>query len=198
MFLGHFGAGFAGKAAAPRVSLGTLFLAAQLAPRALALAVGLVVASWMPAPAAACSCMTIPGSDGPTLAGYRAVVLATVVRVEEVWLPLPDRPDHFTTMNRVDLRVERVWKGSRRPELRLYTGNGGGDCGFLFAPGESYFVYTDVLPREQKRRLGETGTVHFTDICMPTVEAERAPRLRRQLDRLFGGGAPKPARPARP
>jgi hypothetical protein len=30
MFLGHFGAGFAGKAAAPRVSLGTLFLAAQL------------------------------------------------------------------------------------------------------------------------------------------------------------------------
>jgi membrane-bound metal-dependent hydrolase YbcI (DUF457 family) len=29
MFLGHFGAGFAGKAAAPRVSLGTLFLAAQ-------------------------------------------------------------------------------------------------------------------------------------------------------------------------
>ena len=31
MFLGHFGAGFAGKAAAPRVSLGTLFLAAQFA-----------------------------------------------------------------------------------------------------------------------------------------------------------------------
>ena len=30
MFLGHFGAGFGGKAAAPRVSLGTLFLAAQL------------------------------------------------------------------------------------------------------------------------------------------------------------------------
>ncbi len=30
MFVGHFGVGFAGKAAAPRVSLGTLFLAAQL------------------------------------------------------------------------------------------------------------------------------------------------------------------------
>jgi hypothetical protein len=30
MFLGHFGAAFAGKAAAPRLSLGTLFLAAQL------------------------------------------------------------------------------------------------------------------------------------------------------------------------
>ncbi len=29
MFLGHFGVGFGGKAAAPRVSLGTLFLAAQ-------------------------------------------------------------------------------------------------------------------------------------------------------------------------
>lgn len=29
MFLGHFGAGFGGKAAAPRVSLGTLLLAAQ-------------------------------------------------------------------------------------------------------------------------------------------------------------------------
>ena len=30
MFVGHFGVGFAAKAAAPRVSLGTLFLAAQL------------------------------------------------------------------------------------------------------------------------------------------------------------------------
>lgn len=30
MFLGHFGAGFGGKAAAPQTSLGTLFLAAQL------------------------------------------------------------------------------------------------------------------------------------------------------------------------
>ena len=29
MFLGHFGIGFGAKAAAPRVSLGTLFLAAQ-------------------------------------------------------------------------------------------------------------------------------------------------------------------------
>jgi membrane-bound metal-dependent hydrolase YbcI (DUF457 family) len=29
MFIGHFGVGFAGKAAAPRASLGTLFLAAQ-------------------------------------------------------------------------------------------------------------------------------------------------------------------------
>lgn len=166
-------------------------------PRALALAVGLVVASSMAAPAAACSCMTIGGDGRPSLYGYEAVVLATVVLVEEVWLPLPEQPDHFTTMNRVDLRVERVWKGRRRPELHLYTGNGGGDCGFVFEPGESY-VYTGVLPREEKRRLGETGTVHFTDICMPTVEAERAPRLRRQLDRLFGGSAPKPTRAARP
>ncbi|HEX9181307.1 MAG TPA: hypothetical protein VF859_12975, partial [Burkholderiales bacterium] len=30
MFIGHFAAGFAAKAAAPRVSLGMLFLAAQL------------------------------------------------------------------------------------------------------------------------------------------------------------------------
>lgn len=30
MFIGHFGVGFAGKAAAPRASLGTLFLSAQL------------------------------------------------------------------------------------------------------------------------------------------------------------------------
>lgn len=161
-------------------------------PRAVALSVGLVGASWMAAPAAACSCMTIGGDGRPSLDGYEAVVLATVVRVEEVWLPLPDHPGHFTTMNRVDLRVERVWKGRRRPELRLYTGNGGGDCGFVFEAGESYFVYTGVLPREEKRRLGESGTVHFTDICTPTVEAERAPGLRRQLDRLFGGSAPKP------
>ena len=46
MFIGHFAVGFGAKSAAPRVSLGTLFLAAQwidlLWPTLLALASGLL------------------------------------------------------------------------------------------------------------------------------------------------------------
>ncbi|MEQ1763536.1 MAG: hypothetical protein ABL984_10370 [Pyrinomonadaceae bacterium] len=41
------------------------------------------------------------------------------------------------------LRVESVWKGLGRKEIEVtvFTGNGGGDCGFPFRIGEKYLIY---------------------------------------------------------
>ena len=41
----------------------------------------------------------------------------------------------------VKFRVENVWKGKLSREVTIFTGQGGGDCGYRFEVGESYLVY---------------------------------------------------------
>ena len=42
----------------------------------------------------------------------------------------------------VRMKVETRWKGVKgRKEVVVFTGRGGGDCGFSFAVGEKYLVY---------------------------------------------------------
>jgi hypothetical protein len=41
----------------------------------------------------------------------------------------------------VKFRVESVWKGKLTQEVIIFTGHGGGDCGYQFEVGESYLVY---------------------------------------------------------
>jgi hypothetical protein len=41
----------------------------------------------------------------------------------------------------VRFRVESVWKGKAFQEVTIFTGQGGGDCGYRFEVGESYLVY---------------------------------------------------------
>jgi hypothetical protein len=45
-------------------------------------------------------------------------------------------------MRAVALRVDRAWKGVDSHTCVVLTGMGGGDCGVLFRPGDSYLVYT--------------------------------------------------------
>jgi hypothetical protein len=41
----------------------------------------------------------------------------------------------------VKFRVENIWKGKLSQEVTIFTGQGGGDCGYRFEVGESYLVY---------------------------------------------------------
>ena len=41
----------------------------------------------------------------------------------------------------VKFRVENVWKGKLSQEVTIFTGQGGGDCGFPFEVGAIYLVY---------------------------------------------------------
>ena len=41
----------------------------------------------------------------------------------------------------VKFKVRESWKGVRSAEARVFTGQGGGDCGYKFEKGKEYLVY---------------------------------------------------------
>lgn len=57
------------------------------------------------------------------------------------------------------LKVKVAWKGLRHDEVRLFTGLGGGDCGYRFEVGQSYLIYAYTY---NKTELG-------TNICQRTA-----------------------------
>lgn len=61
----------------------------------------------------------------------------------------------------VEFDVTRVFRGADQKHLSIVTGLGGGDCGYLFWPGESYLVYAS-------RGSG----IWFTSICSGTSAIE--------------------------
>src|SRR5437868_10960043 len=59
---------------------------------------------------------------------------------------------------RIKFQVKEVFRGDKQDTLDVWTGFGGGDCGFLFQKGETYLVYAG---HDGRRRL-------TTDICSRT------------------------------
>ena len=78
----------------------------------------------------------------------RAVFSGRVLRIEEVGYML-----------KVTLGVENSWKERLPKEVVLFTGRGGGDCGYRFEVGEDYLVYAYDF----------SGTVLGTNICQRTM-----------------------------
>jgi hypothetical protein len=64
-----------------------------------------------------------------------------------------------------NFEVARVWKGPLAPMLTVYTGQGGGDCGYAFEPGRTYLVYASYWEHEG---------VFTTSICSRTRPIEEA------------------------
>jgi hypothetical protein len=94
----------------------------------------------------------------------------------------------FLSANAARLRVEESFSGAgaARGEVTVYTGMGGGDCGYPFVPGLSYLVYAE-------QGSGD-GRLH-TGVCSATTPVVRAGGLLRELrawrdherlDDLFG------------
>ena len=95
-------------------------------------------------------------------------------------LEVKDDPQALSVV--VRLRVERVWKGSPRGEVRLVTGRGGGDCGYRFEVGGSYLVYA----------YGSGAGGLGTNICQRTARLSEAAKDLQVL----GKGRGVPRRPA--
>ncbi|HEV2843295.1 MAG TPA: hypothetical protein VG477_00500, partial [Thermoanaerobaculia bacterium] len=64
---------------------------------------------------------------------------------------------------RVRLKVEEAFKGTASREVVLYTGWGGGDCGYEFRRGSRYLVYANG-----------SGDWLYTGICRATKGIEKA------------------------
>lgn len=89
--------------------------------------------SW-PSAASACSCIEPPGIE-EELSRSDAVFSGKVISVE-------DRPPFIAVPGKtVILQVGKIWKGISQSQVKIATGQGGGDCGYDFAVGQEYLVY---------------------------------------------------------
>ena len=93
----------------------------------------------------------------------QAVFVGQVVEITPVNPPPKGQPPGPVMSRRVSFKVTESLRGGVDDTLEVYTGSGGGDCGFGFAKGKSYLVYA---------HRGTDGQL-ITGICARTREATR-------------------------
>ena len=107
------------------------------APVPLLATLFLVAASLRPADA--CSCAG-PGPACQATWDSAAVFVGTVVEAQPLDQVMRDPANPFS--NRlVRLRVVETFRGPTTSIVDVYTGLGGGDCGYSFVAGHTYLVY---------------------------------------------------------
>jgi hypothetical protein len=116
---------------------------------------GLAWILFVPSVARACTCELPLVGQAEKQAVKKARRESQAIFVGKV-LEVVEPPNEFHVSIRFE--IERVWKGPEYSELEIFTGKGGGDCGYKFAVGETYLVYA-FGPNEL--RLG-------TNICQRT------------------------------
>ena len=134
----------------------------------------LIVSLWLlaaPTPSHACSCI-VPGIPQEELAKSTVVFAGKVVSVKE-HDPFLKVTQSSTDPTTVEFAVSEVWKGDVGPTSSFSTARSGASCGFTFAEGKEYIVYS---------RDGDT-----VSLCSRTKLIEDA---REDLDALGAGNPP--------
>ncbi len=152
-----------------------------------------ILTALTPSLAQACSCTSANATCNQTWKSGEVIFRGTVISKSPGGTLSP--PGVYPASSHLAFRFS-VTESFRGPaiagqEIEIYTGNGGGDCGYPFAEGTSYLVYAYAA----KERL-------TTSICNPTspdvmagavIQQLRALRDGRRIADLFGtiGTAPK-------
>jgi hypothetical protein len=162
----------------------------------LVLLFGLIIffASSVPA-TYACSCGKItvtivindeaPKPDAEEIKRWRleqndvAFFIGQVIKIEKVKMKNSENSDERSPMKKVTVRVEKYWLGVKSPEMIIYTGVGGGDCGVPYEKGKEYFFWAS---RARVSGLLETG------ICSPTRVSDQ---LIKDFNEVFGDAKTK-------
>jgi len=110
----------------------------------------------------ACDCV-IAISPCVAFEDAEAVFVGQVVEINPVKTPPKGETVQPFYARRVSFKVTESLRGGVDDTLEVYTGSGGGDCGFGFSKGKSYLVYAH---RASSGRLS-------TGICSRTREATR-------------------------
>lgn len=115
------------------------------------------------APLSACECV---GPVTTCLAAERAaaIFVGQAIEITKRGVAVPDAPPAGANWRRVSLKVTESLRGDVPDAAILFTGSGGGDCGFDFSAGKSYLIYASKAP---------TGQL-TTGICARTREVTRA------------------------
>lgn len=88
-----------------------------------------------PRPAHACFCVP-PETVDEAVADSTAVFRATMVESFEEQMA-----DPLSRLRRIEFAVHEVWKGGVPTIVNVYTGSGGGDCGYRFQDGGEHLIY---------------------------------------------------------
>jgi hypothetical protein len=117
----------------------------------------------------ACSCAEPPPPK--TAAEKAAAVFTGIVTGRE----LLSRHEPFGPRRRYRFTVTDVLKGEVRRTVDVYTGLGGGDCGYSFELGQEYLVYAYA-----------TRTGLSTNICSRTRIINTPSQVQEEIDELKG------------
>jgi hypothetical protein len=94
-------------------------------------------------PAFACSCMA-PNPVCHSFWNTGAVFVGEVESITDLPMVRTSPPAFFLNSRRVHLRVREQFSGAHTEEVDVFTGLGGGDCGYAFAVGTSYLVFANA------------------------------------------------------
>lgn len=114
----------------------------------------------VPISAYACDCV-IPPSVETELSQSDAVFSGKVIRIKD------KRSAGGYVRNEIIFEVYQTWKGVDESQIKIITGQGGGDCGYHFVPDGEYLVYGRNSEMYGKSQLS-------TGICDRTVDLEAA------------------------
>jgi hypothetical protein len=123
----------------------------------------------------ACECVQVSAPDTKKWLKQSkgAIFTGEVIKIEEIQMPLPDRPEYFYLKRQVTFRVIKSWKNADSDEMVIRTGIGGGDCGIRFMEGQKYLVDAYEL----------NGSLE-TGICTSTQRLSDAAKLIKELDAI--------------
>jgi hypothetical protein len=130
--------------------------------------------------AVGCSCV-VPGPLSTARAGDETIFEGRVLQVGDttIWRTHGPRLRHIRREWRVvTFVVNRVWNGAAPDTVRVLTGLGGGDCGYLFREGDGYVVFASRL--DAAGPAAGSGPL-VTGICTHTTEGKDATAIRAAL-----------------
>jgi hypothetical protein len=130
----------------------------------------------MPSLVTACTCGLEIGTCGQSWKAGEVVFIGKVTG--KFTDSAPATTEDLFARNAFRFSVSESFRGSATAgeDVTIYTGIGGGDCGYPFSVGTSYLVYASL----NKGKL-------FTNICTPTSPASRMRAVIRQLRALQRG-----------
>lgn len=113
---------------------------------------------------------------------FGEIVSSEIVAITEKGeMPIPtsdstfDLTEFYTLkIARYELKVEKTYKGKVKTDtIEIYTGLGGGDCGYNFNIGEKYLVYGYIKSylniTNKKYSYPKGNKIFWTNICMRTT-----------------------------
>jgi hypothetical protein len=133
----------------------------------------------------ACSC--VAPADVEKSRKLAAIVFAGVVEsIEDMPRADISRPDMGPHYGRkVTFRALQWWKGDEQPRtIEVWTGYGGGDCGYPVEEGQSYLVYGYQPPATNRFGMGICGRTAALVCAMSDVAALGDPiKIYESIDR---------------